>query len=496
MHHVGDRAALFESGHLRLKRADSGGKGLARRVGGQPALVEIARRRDPLVGRQRHDGSESVRPPACRHLLGRQRPAPDREVREADAFQIATFRAAAYRERRGSLDRLLVELVLVDLRLLLLAVVGDRHAFGFAGAVVGHRDERPGIGRKLGFGHDLEGLLGPGVDQVHRDPAVFHPDVPAAVFLRLVHAGDHRTARATARWPQPEGDAERLVAFEVAATRQLGRPAVQHDRGRSARPCLPCRGCGEREVGLLAEEGCVRRRSRALGKGQVHQRRLPGEHRGDRIRREGLHPRIELGAGGLLAHLNGGFRGRDLAFERREAGPVFGVGYGEDRRRVPDVAVHRLLRGVVEEGGEFVELALRERIELVIVADGAARRQSHPDGRGGFGPVPRVEHEILLIDRSPFARRDVAAVEAASNPVVEDLIGGGAGAVVLHEIARQLQDRELIERQIAIKGGHDPLPVGPHFAKVVDVDAVRVGVSRVVEPVAAAMFAPLEAREQ
>ena len=67
--------------------------------------------------------------------------------------------------------------------------------------------------------------------------------------------------------------------------------------------------------------------------------------------------------------------------------------------------------------------------------------------------------------------------------------------MVLHEVAGQLQDRELIERQVAIEGAHHPLPVGPHFAKVVDVDAVRVGVSRVVEPVAAAVFAPLEACE-
>ena len=132
VHHVGDRAALLERGHLRLERADSGRKSLVLRVDGQPALVEIARRRDPLFRRQRHDGSESVRPPACRHLLGRQRPAPDREVREAYALQIATFRAAAHGERRRRLDRLLVELVLVDPRFLWRAVIGDRHAFGLA----------------------------------------------------------------------------------------------------------------------------------------------------------------------------------------------------------------------------------------------------------------------------------------------------------------------------------------------------------------------------
>ena len=68
--------------------------------------------------------------------------------------------------------------------------------------------------------------------------------------------------------------------------------------------------------------------------------------------------------------------------------------------------------------------------------------------------------------------------------------------MVLHEVARQLQDRELIERQVAIEGAHHPLPVGPHFTKIIVVDAVRVGVSRVVKPVAAAVLAPLEARKQ
>ena len=259
VHHMGDRASLLDLRHLRLERAHGGRQRLVLLVRQQPALVEIARRRNPLVGRQRHDGSESVRPPACRHLLSRQRAAPDREIREADALQIATFRAAAHRERHRRLDRLVAELVPVDFRLLWLAVIGDRHAFGLPGAIVGDRDERPGIGRKLGFGHDLDGLLGPGVNQVHRDPAVVHPHVPATVLLRLVHAGNHGAARATTRWPQPEGDTERIMAFEVAAAREFGCPAVQHDRGRSARPRLPRRGLGERQIGLLAEEGNVGR---------------------------------------------------------------------------------------------------------------------------------------------------------------------------------------------------------------------------------------------
>ena len=38
--------------------------------------------------------------------------------------------------------------------------------------------------------------------------------------------------------------------------------------------------------------------------------------------------------------------------------PVFGRGHEHDRRRVLDVAVHRALRGVVEERRQLIELAL------------------------------------------------------------------------------------------------------------------------------------------
>ena len=83
---------------------------------------------------------------------------------------------------------------------------------------------------------------------------------------------------------------------------------------------------------------------------------------------------------------------------------------------LPSIAV---LRGVVEEGGQRVELLLRERIELVIVADGAAGGQAEPDLAGGLGAVAGVEHEVLLVDRAAFVGRDVAAVEAGGDALIE-----------------------------------------------------------------------------
>ena len=160
-----------------------------------------------------------------------------------------------------------------------------------------------------------------------------------------------------------------------------------------------------------------------------------------------------------------------------------------------DVAIHRGLRRVVEERGKLVELLLRERIELVVVADGAAGRQPHPDRRRGLGTIPRIEDEVFLSDDAPLVRRHVAAVEAAGDPVVEDLFRRGSLAMVGHEVAGKLQDRELVERHVAVERIHHPLPVGPHLAEVVEVDAVRVGIAGIVEPVTAAVLAPLEARK-
>ena len=141
------------------------------------------------------------------------------------------------------------------------------------------------------------------------------------------------------------------------------------------------------------------------------------------------------------------------------------------------------LRGVVEEGGQLVKLALRERIELVVVADRAAGRQAQPDLRGGFGAVAVVEHEIFFVDRAAFAGGDVAAIEARGDLLIE--------RAIRQQVAGQLLDRELIERHVAVEGVDDPIAIGPDLAVVVDVDAVRVAVAGHVEPVAAAMLAPL-----
>ena len=49
-----------------------------------------------------------------------------------------------------------------------------------------------------------------------------------------------------------------------------------------------------------------------------------------------------------------------------------------------------VLRHVVEEGEQLVELLLRERVVLVVVAAGAAERQPEPDRRRRLDAVDDV----------------------------------------------------------------------------------------------------------
>ena len=122
------------------------------------------------------------------------------------------------------------------------------------------------------------------------------------------------------------------------------------------------------------------------------------------------------------------------------------------------------------------------------MAGGAGGGEAEPDGRHGRRPVDAVEHAVFLLDHAALAGADVAAVEAGGN---ELLLAG-----VRQHVARELFDGELVEWQVAVEGVDHPVAVAPDLAVVVEVDAMGVGVSCGVQPVAAALFAPLRHREQ
>ena len=154
--------------------------------------------------------------------------------------------------------------------------------------------------------------------------------------------------------------------------------------------------------------------------------------------------------------------------------------HDDERRSVGNVAVHHVLGGVAEERRERVEVALRDRVELVVVAGRAADGQAEEDRARGVGAVLGVDHLVLFRDHAALVRGCVAAMESGSDQLVHRRVG--------QQVAGDLLHGEAVERQVAIEGVDDPVAIGPHLAVVVDVDAVRVGVARRVQPVARAVL--------
>ena len=57
------------------------------------------------------------------------------------------------------------------------------------------------------------------------------------------------------------------------------------------------------------------------------------------------------------------------------------------------------------------------------------------------------------------------------------------------QVTRDLLDGELIKRLVAVEGLHHPVAVGPHLARFVKVQAMRVTVARGIQPVAGTVLA-------
>ena len=129
---------------------------------------------------------------------------------------------------------------------------------------------------------------------------------------------------------------------------------------------------------------------------------------------------------------------------------------------------------IVEEGEEPVILALGDRVVLVVVALGAADRQAEEDRAGGADPVDdRLDSELLDVDPPLLVDRRIP-VEPRGDPLRER----GTWA----EIAGELIDHELVERPVGVEGGDDPITVLPDGARGVDIEAVGIGITRLVEP--------------
>ncbi len=132
---------------------------------------------------------------------------------------------------------------------------------------------------------------------------------------------------------------------------------------------------------------------------------------------------------------------------------------------------------------------LRNRIELVVVAGGAADGQPEEHGAGRIGAVLDVLKADLFFNDAVLIRRRVVPDESGGDALVERRIR--------QQIAGELLDGKPIERQIAVERSDDPVAIRPDAAAVVVVvQAVGVPVPRRIEPIARAMLTVMRRRQQ
>ena len=106
--------------------------------------------------------------------------------------------------------------------------------------------------------------------------------------------------------------------------------------------------------------------------------------------------------------------------------------------------------------------------------------ESQPDrARGSNAIEDAVDSELLRINTAFLIDLSVA-MKAGRNTLI---IGG-----FRQEVARQLFDRKLIERHIAIQGIHNPVTVLPDLSWSIDRIAIAVRIASLIQPPASPAF--------
>ena len=367
------------------------------------------------------------------------------------------------------------------------AVAVDVQAAALAGTVMGEDDVGPLARREplrvVGIDRDTgraPARPGPVAVEAEVQLACSERDLPATIGVVGVALAGDGVAALGLRHVDPERQGERRVGVEFER-REFGRGLVLEAQRRQTVRSGFDPDCFVQVDRLAFSIGDYRRRlpleiepqdlgsnsERRFDLAMAVARKPLGKRRFDRV--EALRHRVlELA---------------DLC-----AQPVPGVAvlvprHHQGRRRVRDVAVHHVLRGVPEERRQRVELSGADGVELVVVAGRAADGQPQEHAADRLGAVLRVDRLVFLDQHAAFVGRDVVALEAGGDQLVEGR--------VFQQVAGDLVDRELVERLVPVERLDDPVPVGVHLPVVVVVDAVGVPVAGGVEPVAGAVLAPV-----
>ena len=146
----------------------------------------------------------------------------------------------------------------------------------------------------------------------------------------------------------------------------------------------------------------------------------------------------------------------------------------EQRRGIAVLDHAATLRQIVEVGHQAVEVALRERIELVVVTTGTTHGQAQPDRGCRFHAIRRILHQELLENDSALRVRAMVPVESGGDQLVECRLG--------QQIAGKLINREPIKWHVVVQRADHPIAPPPHVARAVGLVSAGIGKASGVEP--------------
>ena len=133
------------------------------------------------------------------------------------------------------------------------------------------------------------------------------------------------------------------------------------------------------------------------------------------------------------------------------------------------------LTGGIEKREELIILPLRDRVILVIMTLRALHGEPHEHGRHSINLIRSVGHAILFSDCSAFVGIHAVAQKPGCHPLLLSRLG--------KKIAGNLLHCKLIKRFVVEKGVNDPVPPDPHVTVIIDRIAIRVRITRAIEPV-------------
>jgi hypothetical protein len=185
--------------------------------------------------------------------------------------------------------------------------------------------------------------------------------------------------------------------------------------------------------------------------------------------------------------------GRDrLAAQALELGLLRGSREQQRGRghRIGEAFVGNLARlvDVLEERKEGVVIALRDRIELVVVAPAAVEGEAEERRAERGHAVRDIGNPVLLLDDAALLVLVVQPVERRGESLLP--------VWIRQEVAGELPSGEFVETQVFVVGPDDPVAPGPHRAGAVHLVAVGVRETRDIQPVGGHPFAVARRGEQ